>query len=138
MAGRAGLFNFNQERILVTIVQYLFYALDIAGCLSFLPELLSRTAPVPGEAGFDRPLKRRSVHVRDHQYLVGFPVLDDRGDQAAFIIFQVIGNLHKIGFFITNPTKCPVKRKMKIKKPVPHRNRLGEDYRRVKNLRVFI
>jgi len=124
MAGRTGLFDFNQKCVLITIVKNIFNALDIAGGLALFPELLSRTAPVPGEAGFDRLLKRGSVHVRDHQYLVRFPVLDDSGYQAFFIIFQVIGNLHDWTGFIINQKKCPEERSTDNKKTGPMRDRL--------------
>jgi len=136
MAGRACLFDFYKKRVFITIVKNIFNTLDIAGGLALFPEFLSRTAPIPGEAGFDRLLERGSVHVRNHQYLVGFPILDDRGDQTLFIIFQVIGNLHKMGVFITDQKKSPAKRKPE-KKPVPMKNRLGQDYRRVNNYRLF-
>jgi hypothetical protein len=41
-----------------------------------------------------------------------------------------------MGVFITDQKKSPAKRKPE-KKPVPMKNRLGQDYRRVNNYRLF-
>ncbi len=123
MAGRAGLFDFYKKSVLITIVQNIFNELDIAGGLALLPELLSRTAPVPGEAGFDSLLKRRSIHVRDHQYFIVLPVLDHGRNEPFVIVFQVFGDLHDWTGFIINQKKCPEERSADNKKTGPMRDR---------------
>ena len=94
MAGGPGLFDLNEQRILIAIVQDFLHALDVPGCLSLLPETAARPAPETGEARLDRPLDRFGVHVSNHQDLFAAPVLNDRGNQPFFIIFQVIGDMH--------------------------------------------
>lgn len=106
MAGGSGLFDFDEKRVLIAVVENFPYALNVAGSLALLPKLPARAAPIPGEAAFNGFPERGGVHVRYHQNLVGFPVLNDRGDQALVVVFQVIGNQHK-GIFIITRRKSP-------------------------------
>jgi len=99
VACRAGLLHLNEQRVLVAVVQDLLYALNIAGRLALLPELVTRAAPETRQAALHGPLQRLSVHVRHHQDLTGPPVLDDGGDEALFIVFQIIWNLHSDSFY---------------------------------------
>jgi hypothetical protein len=94
VAGRALLLHLDEERVLITIVQDFLDALDVSRGLTLLPELLARTAPEPGEAGFNGLANRFGVHVSHHQDLIALPILNNGRDQAFFIEFQVAGNLH--------------------------------------------
>ena len=94
MTCRAGLLYFYEQRVLVAVVKNFFHALDMARCLPLLPELLARTAPEPGKPAFNGPLQGLGVHISDHQNLAILPVLDNRWDQAFFIILEVVRDLH--------------------------------------------
>ena len=87
MTGWSCLIDLDEERVLIAIVQDLCNALNVARGFTFLPELLARTAPKPGETAFHGLLQRCRVHVRDHEDLVCSTVLDDSGDEAFFIVF---------------------------------------------------
>ena len=50
--------------------------------MSFLPQLISRAAPVSGLLRGDRVRERLRVHEREHQHLVGLVVRRDARDQA--------------------------------------------------------
>src|SRR4030067_2358252 len=107
MACRTDRRHLDEERVQVTVVEDVLDALNVARGLSLLPELLARTAPEPGEPRAHGPLDRFRVHIPDHEHLAGRPVLDDRGDQAFFIVFQVFGYPHHKASCITNRKKCP-------------------------------
>lgn len=94
MTGRTGLLYLDQQCVLVAVVQDLFDALDIARRLALLPKFLAGPAPEPGKARFNGLSDRRGVHVRDHQHLAAFPILNDRGDQSFFVELQSIRDLH--------------------------------------------
>ena len=119
MAGRASLFNSDQERILIAVVENIFHSLHVAGGFALLPEFLTGTAPEPGQSGLDGSAQGLGVHVRDHQYFIVLPVLDHGRDEPFVIVVQVIGNLHDWTGFIINQKKCPEERSTDHKKTGP-------------------
>ncbi len=94
MTCRAGLFYFDEKRVLVAVVENVLNPLDVSGGLPFLPKLLAGAAPEPSEACLDRSLEGLGIHVCYHQDLVVIPVLDHGRYQALFVVFEVVGNLH--------------------------------------------
>jgi hypothetical protein len=88
------LVHFDEQRVLVAVIQDVLYLLDMTGRLPFLPELLPRTAPEPGESRLNGLFYGRRVHVGNHEHFTTLPILDYSGNQALFIIFEVRRNFH--------------------------------------------
>src|SRR5436305_1235831 len=65
-------------------IQQLAHALDVAGGLPLVPELLPRAAPEPGLARLTRPRESLLVHVGNGEHLSRTPVLDHAREQAGF------------------------------------------------------
>ncbi len=96
MTCRARLFYFDEERVLVAVIENVLDALYVSGGFSLLPEFAAGAAPEPGEPGLNRSPQRFGVHVGNHQDLVVLPVLNHGRDQALFVEFEVIRDLHRM------------------------------------------
>ena len=95
MTCRSRLIDFNEKCILIAVVKDFFYSLNMSGGFTFLPELLSRTAPKPGDVRFHCFSQRLGVHVRHHKNIKRNSILDHCRDEPFIVIFQVVGYLHK-------------------------------------------
>jgi len=114
MTGRSGLLYFNEERVLITVIENILDPLHISRRLPFLPELLSRAAPIPGETGLNGPLQGLQVHIRDHENFAGLPFLDHGRDKTLLIKLEIGRYFHAV-FYHKREKKS---RGQKTKKPV--------------------
>jgi len=96
MTCRPSLVNFYEERVLIAVVENILHSLHVSRRLPFLPELLARAAPVPGETGLHGPLQRLRVHIRDHEHLAGLPFLDHGGDKTLLVKFEICRYFHSV------------------------------------------
>lgn len=96
MAGRPGLFYFNEKRVLIAVIENVLDVLHISRRLPFLPELLARAAPVPGETGLNGPLERSLVHISNHKNFAGLPFLDHRRDKTIIIKLEIYRYFHAV------------------------------------------
>ena len=95
VAGRADLLDLDQQRVAVAIKRDVFHGLRVAAGLALHPELLARAAPEMGLAGGEGGLERGAVHPRHHQHAPGGLLLDDRGDEAVGVEFQLVVEAHE-------------------------------------------
>src|SRR5689334_11157934 len=76
--------------ITVTIDLQIYNSLGVPRGLALVPELVTRTAPKPGLAAFDRSTETLAVHVSEHQHLHRLSVLNYCRNQSATIKFHCI------------------------------------------------
>ncbi len=82
MAGRpSDLIHFEQEGVPIAIEINLFNFLKISRGLPFDPNFLARPRPEGGLLCFQRLFPRLSIHITQHQDLVGGGLLDDHRDE---------------------------------------------------------
>src|SRR5207249_10718603 len=94
MTGGADLFDLNQERVAVAVERDVLDLLHMAASLAFHPELPARAAPEIGLAGFDGFFKRSAVHPGHHQNAARFLFLNNGGNQAVRVEFQLVVKAH--------------------------------------------
>jgi len=87
--GGAGLFDLDQEHVLVAVGVDFLHPLDVAGFLAFDPELVARTAPVGSLFRLQSVTERLGVHEGEHQHLARGDVLRDAGDEAVGAEFRL-------------------------------------------------
>jgi hypothetical protein len=96
MTSRSSLLYFNEKCVLIAVTTNVFNSLHISRSLPFLPEFLSRAAPIPGETGLNGPLQGLQVHICDHEYLAGLPVLDHGRDKTLLIKLEIGRYFHAV------------------------------------------
>lgn len=92
MAGGAGGIDEDEQDIGVAVEADFPHFLHIAGLFAFVPEFRAATAPEDGFAEFLSLGERLGIHPCYHEYLEGRGVLDDGGNQSAFVEFQFSGH----------------------------------------------
>src|SRR5439155_3408617 len=102
MTGGADLFDLDQERVAVAVERDVLDLLYMAAGLAFHPELPARAAPEMGLAGFDGFFKRSAVHPGHHQNAARFLFLNNGGDQARRVEFQLVVKAHKLKAYRAN------------------------------------
>ena len=85
-----GLLDGEQEHIGVTVVANSFHNLEMAAGGTFVPELLTRAAPVMGLTARQCGLDRLTVHPGHHQHGPVQPVLRNGWDQPRFVKTELI------------------------------------------------
>jgi hypothetical protein len=90
VAGRPGLFDLDEQDIAVTIEGNVPNLLHVPAGLAFHPEFLARPAPEVRLAGGDGLFQGGAVHPRHHQDAPGFLFLDNGGNQAVVVKFQLV------------------------------------------------
>ena len=91
VAGGAVLHHLHHQGVLVTVRGDGHHMLDVAGGLPFAPELLAAAGEEAGPALVNGDGQALCVHVGQGQDLLGVVVLDDGGDQAVCVKFQIHG-----------------------------------------------
>ena len=74
-----------QQSVCVTIYENLDDSLHIPGCLPFLPQLLSRSAPVVCETGSHCLVEGLGIRVGDHQNFACCVVLHNNRDKSPIL-----------------------------------------------------
>src|SRR4051794_27413657 len=82
VAGGSGRLDEREDRVLVAVEAQLLHALDVAGRLPLVPQLLARARPEPHLARRAGALERLVVHVRQREHLAGARVLDYAGQEV--------------------------------------------------------
>ena len=88
MTRRADLPDLDQQAVAVAIVINIFDELKMARGQAFDPVFFARARPKAGLSFLERASDRFQIHIRQHQDIFGFYVLDDRGDKALIVEFQ--------------------------------------------------
>ena len=94
MARRADLLHLDQQAILIAIQRHSLHVLKVPAGLTLEPKTLARPAPIGAFARLKSPPQRLLIHPSHHQHLPILMVLNDRGDQAIGVVFQVLKKGH--------------------------------------------
>ncbi len=89
VTGRPGRMDAHKKRIGVAIGADFDDFLHVARCLAFVPERATRARPEPRLAAFERALERFGVHPGHHQDIAAFGILNDGGNQAVRVEFEI-------------------------------------------------
>jgi hypothetical protein len=89
MACRPGRLNQEQDRIGVAIDTDFDYPLNVAAGRTLMPQFLPAARPEVRLTCFKREPQRISIHISQHQDLMGVYVLYDRGREAALIPLNI-------------------------------------------------
>ena len=95
VACRAGLFDLDEQHVAVAIERDVLDGLRVAAFFAFHPEFPARAAPEMGLAGGDGGFERGAVHPGHHEDATGAVLLDDGGDEAIGIEFQLLVKVHQ-------------------------------------------
>ncbi len=96
MAGRAVLFHYHNQGILIAVRGDGYDVLVVAAGLTLEPQLVPGTAPEAGEPLFHGNFKAFLVHVGQGQYFFRDAVHHDGGNQALFVKFQFVDIDHML------------------------------------------
>ena len=86
----AGLGDFHQQHIVVTIQSQLMHGLDVAGLFTFEPQFVARAAEIHRPPQLRRFLQGFAVHPGEHQHIVAADFLRDYGNQPLGVPFDLV------------------------------------------------
>ena len=110
MAGpAAGLFDVEDDGVLVAIGAHFDDSLDLPGGGSLVPDFLARTRPVNGLAFFEGEAQGFAIHPSEHQWFAGMNIDRHGSEQAVFI--KLRGKFESVFdlFFIETRSKAGVR-----------------------------
>ena len=94
MTRRADLLYLDEQAILIAIHRHPLHMLKVPAGLALQPKTLPRPAPIGAFFRLQSPAQRLFIHPRHHQHLPILMILNDRGDQAIGVVFQVLKKGH--------------------------------------------
>ena len=84
----AGLFDVENQGVLIAIGAHFHDFLDLPGCGTLVPDFPARARPVNRLAFFQSHAQRLLVHPRQHERFAGVGIHRQRGNQAILIEFR--------------------------------------------------
>ena len=96
VTGGADLLDLDEQSVTVAVEGDVLDGLDMSAGFSLHPEFLAGAAPEMGLAGGDGGFERGAVHPGHHQHPSSGLLLDNGGNEAGLIIFQLIVKAHDI------------------------------------------